>query len=387
MNILIVLCLIVVLIYSCVSWLIPAVLAWLCKRKYHIKLKIGRIVVPKIRLRDVSLSKDGYSIHIEEVSFKSSFFNSEINKLVSVVIKNVEINNYAEERRSVVVETILRPLLSRQNSNSRSEGLNEEASGGSSLERDLSNFGQQKLLDFRNKKLPPSLIMFTQFMGVHVHNVIATLNTNVDEYSVHVSVSEAHADGAAGGPARALAFSTNLVNARLVVLKSSKSLAEVSCSVLVEGTVKDEGPLNVEKIHTAISNTIVIVQDEFYVFLQNRKKKKHTTLTQFTEYYYDTLLARLSPAIPKIFSLKIDETRIGCIDNITKTHFEISLNSLQVNARFSGAAALASGAWARPQLYVAAQLHALRAAARADLLLQLDKLKLDAKVTRALTRY
>lgn len=55
-----------------------------------------------------------------------------------------------------------------------------------------------------------------------------------------------------------------------------------------------------QKIHTAISNTVVIVQDELYVFLQNRKKKKHSTLSQLTEDHYDTLLARLSPAIPKV---------------------------------------------------------------------------------------
>lgn len=42
--------------------LIPALLAWLFKRKYHIKLKIGRIVLPKLIFRDVILSKDGFTI-------------------------------------------------------------------------------------------------------------------------------------------------------------------------------------------------------------------------------------------------------------------------------------------------------------------------------------
>lgn len=92
MNVLWILTFIFVAVYSCVSWyvsydltelfciyllllscllfilfwcvyrLLPTVLAWLFKRKYHIKLKIGRIAVPKLMLKDVSLSKDGYSI-------------------------------------------------------------------------------------------------------------------------------------------------------------------------------------------------------------------------------------------------------------------------------------------------------------------------------------
>lgn len=93
------------------------------------------------------------------MSFRSSFFNSEINKLVSVIIKSIEITNNAEEKRSAVVETILKPLLSKQNSNTRSEGFEDE---DYFLNRDLELMKKQELLDFRNKKLPPSLIMFAQ---------------------------------------------------------------------------------------------------------------------------------------------------------------------------------------------------------------------------------
>lgn len=42
--------------------LLPTVLAWLFMRKFHIKLKIGRIAVPKLVLKDVTLSKDKYFI-------------------------------------------------------------------------------------------------------------------------------------------------------------------------------------------------------------------------------------------------------------------------------------------------------------------------------------
>ncbi|KAG6461535.1 hypothetical protein O3G_MSEX012689, partial [Manduca sexta] len=98
--------------------------------------------------------------HIDEISFQSSCFNSEINKLVSVVIRGVEVTNNVEEKRSVVVETILKPLLSKQNSLTR-EGMEEEITSRM-FDGDPNFPGQKKLLDFRDKKLPHSLIMFAQ---------------------------------------------------------------------------------------------------------------------------------------------------------------------------------------------------------------------------------
>lgn len=65
--------------------------------------------------------------------------------------------NNVQEKKSIVVETILKPLLSKQNSLSSIDG-----SGPSSLSTDLVELSGKKLLDFRDKKLPPSLIMFAQ---------------------------------------------------------------------------------------------------------------------------------------------------------------------------------------------------------------------------------
>lgn len=102
-----------------------------------------------------------YLQHIDEVSFQSSCFNSEINKLVSVVIRGVEVTNNVEEKRSVVVETILKPLLSKQNSAARGESY-DEVGDLRNLESKLNRIANKELLDFRDKKLPHSLIMFAQ---------------------------------------------------------------------------------------------------------------------------------------------------------------------------------------------------------------------------------
>ncbi|CAG4913256.1 unnamed protein product [Colias eurytheme] len=386
MNPVLVLFLTFILIYSCVSWLLPTLLSWLFKRKYHIKLKIGRIAVLKLILRDVSLSKDGYSIHIDEVSFRSSCFNSEINKLVSVVIKSLKVTNNAEEKRNAVVETILKPLLSKQNSSSK-EAMVDDSSNIQALEKELCGLKQHKLLDFRDKKLPPSLIMFAQFMGVHIFNASITLHSGTDNgWYVHAKASEVHADGAAGGPARALVFSANVVEAEAKVMAGGNTLVDAACSVLVEGTVKADGPLNVEKIHTVVSNPSVVLQDDLYIFLQKNKRRKPATTPVSSEDHLVSLIPRLSPVIPKIFSLKIGPASVACVDNITNTRFEVSLQSLQVNSRFSAASVVVSAIGAEvlslPQVYVAYQMDCFQVTARDDTLLYLNKLKLDAKLEK-----
>lgn len=110
--------------------------------------------------------------HIDEVSFRSSCFNSEINKLVSVVIKSLKITNNVEEKRNPVVQTILKPLLSKQNSYSQVECLETDAQNKTE-DGHLCALKHQKLLDFRDKKLPPSLIMFAQ---VFFSNIFLFMN-------------------------------------------------------------------------------------------------------------------------------------------------------------------------------------------------------------------
>lgn len=93
---------------------------------------------------------------------------------MSVVIRGVELTNNVEEKRSVVVETILKPLLSKQNSLSRGE-MDEMADESNMLGRELAALTNRKLMDFRDKKLPHSLIMFAQVLYKIVHYHLLTL--------------------------------------------------------------------------------------------------------------------------------------------------------------------------------------------------------------------
>lgn len=84
-------------------------------------------------------------------------------------------------------------------------------------------------------------------MGVHIFNASVTIRNSIaPNGTIKVTASEVHADGAAGGPARALVFSANLVNVKARVFKDNHCLGEAGCSLLIEGTVKADGPLNVE---------------------------------------------------------------------------------------------------------------------------------------------
>lgn len=89
-------------------------------------------------------------------------------------------------------------------------------------------------------------------MGVHIYEAIVSINGSTDSAwsLLEASASEIHVDGAAGGPARTLVFSANIDKAKVKLTRNSKDLANISCSnLLLEGTVKAEGPLNVEVIH------------------------------------------------------------------------------------------------------------------------------------------
>lgn len=86
-------------------------------------------------------------------------------------------------------------------------------------------------------------------MGVHIYEAIININGGIDSAwsLLAASATEIHVDGAAGGPARTLVFSANIDNANVKLTRNCKDLADVSCSnLLLEGTVKAEGPLNVE---------------------------------------------------------------------------------------------------------------------------------------------
>lgn len=80
---------------------------------------------------------------------------------------------------------------------------------------------KQKLLDFRNKKVPPSIITFAQFIAVHVHNISIILMNNSFEpnWFVHATVKELHLDGSIVLNTKSLIVTAALNDAQVKIYK------------------------------------------------------------------------------------------------------------------------------------------------------------------------
>lgn len=83
--------------------------------------------------------------HIEEVSFRSNFFSSEVTKLLAVVLRDVRIN----------------------------KDVGNDSDGVKSSQHLPDDWSH---IDFRNKKIPPSIITFAQVQYKY-HTLICHINT------------------------------------------------------------------------------------------------------------------------------------------------------------------------------------------------------------------
>lgn len=145
--------------------IVPRLVAWLVKRRYKIYLRVGHISLPYFVLRDVNITKNGFTLvsvrrdiawiyrekyiqyrfiqenkyvqfqQIEEISVRSSLFSSDVAKLLAVIMRDVRIN------KDVPVDTTCKIKQSNE------------------------------LLDFRNKKIPPIIITFVQVSFTELYNL------------------------------------------------------------------------------------------------------------------------------------------------------------------------------------------------------------------------
>lgn len=74
---------------------------------------------------------------IDEITIRSSFFNSEVSKLLSITIRDIRINKDINEANAT-------------------DGSGDRTGEDNSTESNLN------VCDFRNKKVPPSIIKFAQ---------------------------------------------------------------------------------------------------------------------------------------------------------------------------------------------------------------------------------
>lgn len=271
------------LFYFVVTWVVPKLLGWLVKRRYQIETRIGRIGIPYLTLQDVYISKNGFTIHIDQIGFRSSFLSSEVTKLLSVVIREVRIN------KDVV-------------------GVREE---------DTSSAWN---ISFQNRKIPPLVITFAQFMAVHIRSVTSMfLRAESPEWLLHITLTDVHIDGSVVHSARSLLANVIIGAATAKLLRHAQAtprtghacLAEISVALATEATFVAQGPLSLEKVYVGFEHTKAVINDGFYTFAQVRQKSGQHKSTSVTatkkEESPSEILHRFLPIIPKNLTVKLED--------------------------------------------------------------------------------
>ncbi|XP_043282717.1 protein KIAA0100 isoform X2 [Venturia canescens] len=219
-------CIICFIVYCSFTWILPRGLAWLVKRRYRIHLRVGHISLPYFILRDVIVSKNGFTVQMEKITLRSSLFSSEVAKLLEVVMHDVRIN------KDVPVRPHCEP-------------------------RDLG-----KPYDFRNRKIPTIIITFVQFMAVHVENL--SLLALGNGWLANGSAESLSLDGSVVHGARTLLASAVVTGGAMKLLRhaSDACLSQLSFAGTIEATLKAQGELTVENLTLKMGSSSVIAGRE-----------------------------------------------------------------------------------------------------------------------------
>lgn len=107
---------------------------------------------------------------IDEISIRSSFFNSDVSKLLSVTVRDIRINKDINDEKT-----------------SRSENTNYHSNNKSEL----------NMVDFRGKRVSPLILKFAQFMSIHVQNIsMVVMNEKCHpSWFMHATAGDLHLDG------------------------------------------------------------------------------------------------------------------------------------------------------------------------------------------------
>lgn len=110
---------------------------------------------------------------IDEITIRSSFFNSDVSKLLSITIRDIRVNKDIND--TVATDSTL-----------------DQPNNGDDLSDQNLN-----VCDFRDKKVPPSIIKFAQFMSVNVQNISVVMMNNSfnPSWFLHATAGDLYLDG------------------------------------------------------------------------------------------------------------------------------------------------------------------------------------------------
>ncbi|EDW50305.1 GM14064 [Drosophila sechellia] len=230
-------------IFIFVYWVLPTGISWYLVNRFRVKVRIGRISLPYLSLKNVHISKSGFSVAIDEVCLRSSFFTTEVTKLLSIYIRDIRINKDIHRRQDDSYDQDSYELR-------RTQTLAGKASDAKGVP------------DFRQTKVPASIITFAQFMAVHVNNIsVVLMNNDFDPgWFIHATAKELHLDGSIVQNARVLLVNAALSEAQAKMLRHCSSrrqslenlnkirpcLGEVSFDMTLDASLFAQGPLSMD---------------------------------------------------------------------------------------------------------------------------------------------
>lgn len=186
--------------------------------------------------------------------------------------------------------------------------------------------------DFRNKKIPHSIITFAQFMAIHMYNVsIVLMNNNMEPgWLLHGTASELHLDGSIVHNEKTLLVSLELNDTQAKVLRhvppkksifgqsnnkcGQPCMIEISFGIALDGVVMAQGPLSLEKLSVSTNNAKTILHNGLYDFIldaQNEKELKSILSYNYQQSKDQGTLSSISydkiaPIIPKVRKIDFD---------------------------------------------------------------------------------
>ncbi|XP_058458931.1 protein hobbit isoform X2 [Malaya genurostris] len=388
---------ILVVFYWGITWLLPQCIGYVLKRKFNIKIRFGRISLP-LSLRDVNVCKSGFSVQIDEICIRSSFFNSEVTKLLSINIRDIRVNKDIN-RRSVSSQY----QNYQQNATSQTGATSDGCSDGKSSSK-------RKILDFREKKVHPMIIKFAQFMAVHINNVsVALLNNDNDPgWLLHATAKELHLDGSIVHNTKTMLVSAALCDAQAKILRhcpvtkkklgdNQACLGELSFGIAMDSILVAHGPISLEKLQLAMTNTKVVLHGGLYEFIKDAQsqKRRHQLFLRQNSVNLDQVpvfnesdsngsgsYLGIAPIIPKNFIIKIENTTISAVRENSSNDFSATLQSFTISGKFNNRNL--SDECRLPMFYVGTQLQQLEIDTMQEKLLFMEQFSVDAKLEKEL---
>ncbi|XP_022178741.1 protein KIAA0100 isoform X2 [Myzus persicae] len=291
-------CVFSILLYS-LKWLLPKAISLYLKYKYHLNVKIGTAGI--FSLQDIIFLKNGYSVHIDNIGFRSSFISSEVNKLVCLVARDVRIEKNIERNDSIIIKQ---------------------------------NQSNNKIED-----ILPIVMKFAQFLAVRISRIsIVSLQPNTPEWLFIVSVIDLHLDASVIGSSRQLLANVNAPYAEAKLLRhpmnpNSCCLAKITVNVCAESILDTHEPLSIQSLMLKLDKSKIVLNKGLYSFIQNNRASSTLSKNDNVQSSLDMAAKDISipPLVPKKIKIHLEElTIVDVKDNlVTEMKGELKLLTIE----------------------------------------------------------